>query len=76
VLLHRLYHEAGIELEVIEGEEEARLVHKAVMPALGRQATPRAILDLGGGILEGNLRQGSVWRGHSSGEIVRAERRC
>ncbi|HEY6038490.1 MAG TPA: hypothetical protein VIV58_29610, partial [Kofleriaceae bacterium] len=24
VLLHRLYHEAGIELEVIEGEEEAR----------------------------------------------------
>src|SRR5690348_4889707 len=36
VLLHRLYHEAGIELEVIEGEEEARLVRKAVanvMPA-------------------------------------------
>src|SRR5215470_1243269 len=26
VLLHRLYHEAGIELEVIDGEEEARLV--------------------------------------------------
>src|SRR3954466_15233954 len=30
VLLHRLYHEAGIELEVIDGEEEARLVRKAV----------------------------------------------
>src|SRR4026209_543431 len=28
VLLHRLFHEVGIELEVIEGEEEARLVRK------------------------------------------------
>ena len=66
VLLHRLYHEAGIELEVIEGEEEARLVRKAVMQAFGSaQSTPRAILDLGGGSLEVNLRQGSAWRGHS-----------
>jgi exopolyphosphatase / guanosine-5'-triphosphate,3'-diphosphate pyrophosphatase len=65
VLLHRLYHEAGIELEVIEGEEEARLVRKAVMQALGPHAVPRAILDLGGGSLEVNFKVGSVWRGHS-----------
>src|SRR5579862_424433 len=66
VLLHRLYHEAGIELEVIEGEEEARLVRKAVVQALGPQGTPpRAILDLGGGSLEVNVRHGSVWRGTS-----------
>ena len=65
VLLHRLYHEAGIELEVIEGEEEARLVRKAVMQSLGPNALPRAILDLGGGSLEVNLKVGSVWRGHS-----------
>jgi exopolyphosphatase/guanosine-5'-triphosphate,3'-diphosphate pyrophosphatase len=70
VLLHRLYHEAGIELEVIEGEEEARLVRKAVVSALGGVATgdkagPRAILDLGGGSLEVNLRMGSAWRGTS-----------
>lgn len=66
VLLHRLYHEAGIELEVIEGEEEARLVRKAVAQAFGNaQSVPRAILDLGGGSLEVNLRQGSAWRGHS-----------
>jgi len=65
VLLHRLYHEAGIELDVIEGEEEARLVRKAVMQALGPHAVPRAILDLGGGSLEVNLKVGSVWRGHS-----------
>ncbi len=65
VLLHRLYHEAGIELEVIEGEEEARLVRKAVMQAFGAGAAPRAILDLGGGSLEVNVRAGSAWRGTS-----------
>ena len=66
VLLHRLYHEAGIELDVIEGEEEARLVRKAVVNTLGTTGTPpRVILDLGGGSLEVNLRQGSAWRAHS-----------
>ncbi|MDB4957684.1 MAG: Ppx/GppA phosphatase [Myxococcales bacterium] len=64
VLLHRLYHEAGIELDVIEGEEEARLVRKAVIQAMPG-SPPRAILDLGGGSLEVSLRQGSAWRGHS-----------
>jgi len=68
VLIHRLYHEAGIELEIIEGEEEARLVRKATIQALaismpGQQ--PKAILDLGGGSLEVNLRSGTVWRGNS-----------
>src|SRR5438874_7667047 len=52
----------GIELEVIEGEEEARLVRKSVMQAFGQNQTPRAILDLGGGSLEVNLRVGSAWR--------------
>jgi exopolyphosphatase/guanosine-5'-triphosphate,3'-diphosphate pyrophosphatase len=66
VLLHRLYHEAGIELEVIEGEEEARLVRKSVVHALGPTGSqPRAILDLGGGSLEVNLRHGSSWRGYT-----------
>jgi exopolyphosphatase / guanosine-5'-triphosphate,3'-diphosphate pyrophosphatase len=66
VLLHRLYHEAGIELEVIDGEEEARLVRKSVVHSLGPTGTPpRAILDLGGGSLEVNLRYGPVWRGYS-----------
>jgi exopolyphosphatase / guanosine-5'-triphosphate,3'-diphosphate pyrophosphatase len=64
VLLHRLYHEAGIEVEVIEGDEEARLVRKAVLHALGTNA-PKCILDLGGGSLEINLRQGAIWTGHS-----------
>src|SRR5678816_231210 len=66
VLLYRLYHEAGIELEVIDGEEEARLVRKSVVHSLGPTGTPpRAILDLGGGSLEVNLRYGASWRGYS-----------
>lgn len=65
VLMHRLYHEAGIELDVIDGDEEARLVRKAVVHALGPSVSPRAILDLGGGSLEVNLRQGSAWRAYS-----------
>lgn len=66
MLLHRLYHDAGIELDVIDGEEEARLVRKAVINALGPQSHQlRAILDLGGGSLEVNLRRGSSWRGMS-----------
>ncbi len=66
VLLHRLYHEAGIELEVIEGEEEARLVRKSVMEAFGGpQHTPKAILDLGGGSLEINLAKTGTWSGYS-----------
>jgi exopolyphosphatase/guanosine-5'-triphosphate,3'-diphosphate pyrophosphatase len=65
VLLHRLRHEAKIELEVIDGEEEARLVRAAVLNAMGTQATPRLILDLGGGSLEVNVRNDATWRGTS-----------
>lgn len=72
VLLHRLYHEAGIELEIIDGDEEARLVRKATTSALASSpaqgAALRAILDLGGGSLEVNLRApatGAGWRGYS-----------
>jgi exopolyphosphatase / guanosine-5'-triphosphate,3'-diphosphate pyrophosphatase len=71
VLLHRLYHEAGIELEPIDGEEEARLVRKSVVHAFATMAEggkvppvqPRCILDLGGGSLEVNLRDGAAWHG-------------
>ncbi|MCG8422503.1 MAG: Ppx/GppA family phosphatase [Proteobacteria bacterium] len=65
VFLHRLYHEAGIELDVIDGEEEARLVRKAVMNAFSGQTQPTLVLDLGGGSLEVNLRSNAGWRGIS-----------
>jgi len=69
LLCHRLHHEAGIELDVIDGDEEARLVRKAVVSAFGSSVPPRCVLDLGGGSLEINLRDGSgaatSWRGFS-----------
>jgi len=69
VLLHRLHHEAGIDCDVIEGDEEARLVRKAVVSAFTADRSgggpPRCILDLGGGSLEINLREGAAWRGRS-----------
>ena len=63
ILVHRLYHEAGIDLEVIDGDEEARLVRKAVMHKFIGRPSPRLILDLGGGSLEINLRRDDTWRG-------------
>ncbi|KAB2893016.1 MAG: hypothetical protein F9K40_17480, partial [Kofleriaceae bacterium] len=69
LLCHRLHHEAGIELDVIDGDEEARLVRKAVVSAFGSTVPPRCVIDLGGGSLEINLRDGSgaatSWRGYS-----------
>lgn len=69
LLSHRLYHEAGIQLDIIDGDEEARLVRKAVVHAFGETPPPRCVLDLGGGSLEVNLRDGvgaaTSWRGYS-----------
>lgn len=62
---HRLYHEAGIELEVIDGDEEARLVRKAVLHAFADRPVPRLVMDLGGGSLELNYHDGRSWRGAS-----------
>jgi exopolyphosphatase/guanosine-5'-triphosphate,3'-diphosphate pyrophosphatase len=42
VLLHRLAHEAGIELDIIDGDEEARLIRKAVDARVRRRARRRA----------------------------------
>ena len=59
VLIERIRHLAKIELEVISGDEEARLVRVAVLRALRDFDTPRFILDLGGGSLEFNeMRRG------------------
>jgi exopolyphosphatase/guanosine-5'-triphosphate,3'-diphosphate pyrophosphatase len=52
ILLDRLWREVGIELEVIDGEEEARLVRKAVLGSFKQRSEPQVIVDLGGGSLE------------------------
>jgi exopolyphosphatase / guanosine-5'-triphosphate,3'-diphosphate pyrophosphatase len=54
-LLERIRRKAGIEVEVISSEEEARLVCAAVHWALGDRVQPRLIFDLGGGSLELNF---------------------
>jgi exopolyphosphatase/guanosine-5'-triphosphate,3'-diphosphate pyrophosphatase len=59
VLIERIRHQAKIDLEIISGDEEARLVRVAVLRALRDFEAPRFILDLGGGSLELNeLRRG------------------
>ncbi|HWZ54866.1 MAG TPA: hypothetical protein VNZ63_02285, partial [Verrucomicrobiae bacterium] len=59
LLLHRIRNLAKIDLEIISGDEEARLVRVAVLRALRDYEPPRFILDLGGGSLELNeLRRG------------------
>jgi len=61
LLLRRIDHETGIELEVIEGEEEARLVRRAIEWAFRDRTYPNLLLDLGGGSLEIELRGESGW---------------
>lgn len=65
ILLHRLSAETGIQLEVITGDEEARLIRKAVHNALRGRLSPVTILDLGGGSLEINIRHPAHWRAAS-----------
>jgi exopolyphosphatase/guanosine-5'-triphosphate,3'-diphosphate pyrophosphatase len=61
LLIERIRREARIALEVIDTQEEARLVRSAVFGSLGRELSPRLIVDIGGGSLEVNLlRQGAV----------------
>jgi len=63
VLVERLRHQAKINLEIISGEEEARLVRVATLRALRNLDPPRFILDLGGGSLElSELRRGVLQR--------------
>ena len=62
-LIERIHHQAKINLEVISGEEEARLVRVATLRALRNLDPPRFILDLGGGSLEiSELRKGVLQR--------------
>jgi exopolyphosphatase / guanosine-5'-triphosphate,3'-diphosphate pyrophosphatase len=51
-LIERISRKTGLELEVISGEEEARLVCAGVLNILAGNITPKLIFDLGGGSLE------------------------
>lgn len=60
-LIDRIYREVGLEIEVIDGEEEARLVRKAVQHAFRGRVEPQMIVDLGGGSLEITARSKDKW---------------
>jgi exopolyphosphatase/guanosine-5'-triphosphate,3'-diphosphate pyrophosphatase len=51
-LVERARREAGIELEVIEGVEEARLIELAVVRRLGLKDHTTLLVDIGGGSTE------------------------
>jgi exopolyphosphatase / guanosine-5'-triphosphate,3'-diphosphate pyrophosphatase len=53
--LREIKRKTGIALEVIGGLEESRLGREAAIAALGPEAPPRCIIDLGGGSLEINI---------------------
>ncbi len=52
LFVRRIKQKSGIKLEVISAGEESRLGREAVLAALGPEAPPRCIADLGGGSLE------------------------
>jgi exopolyphosphatase / guanosine-5'-triphosphate,3'-diphosphate pyrophosphatase len=50
--LARVQDETGIVLEVIPGDEEARLIYRAARHALGLEGGPHLLVDVGGGSVE------------------------
>lgn len=54
-LIRRIARHTGIRLEIISGEEEARLIHVAVGKAIGLQGRRTVLIDIGGGSIEVSL---------------------
>jgi exopolyphosphatase/guanosine-5'-triphosphate,3'-diphosphate pyrophosphatase len=50
--IRRIKREAGIDVEVIAGSEEARLIFAAARHALGLDGGPHLLVDVGGGSVE------------------------
>lgn len=58
ILVDRIARVSGIELEVISGEEEARLIHLAVVHALDLKDKRAMLIDIGGGSVEITISSG------------------
>lgn len=57
-LIRRVAWHTGIHLQVISGEEEARLVHLAVSKEIDLQGRKAVLIDIGGGSIEVALSEG------------------
>jgi exopolyphosphatase / guanosine-5'-triphosphate,3'-diphosphate pyrophosphatase len=55
IFLRRIKQATGLSVDVISAKEESRLGRVAVIAAMGPEAQPRCIVDLGGGSLELSL---------------------
>jgi exopolyphosphatase/guanosine-5'-triphosphate,3'-diphosphate pyrophosphatase len=58
LLVDRVFRTSGIEIEVISGEEEARLIHSAVAYALDLMDKRTLLIDIGGGSIEVTISTG------------------
>ena len=58
LLVQRIAQETGITIEIISGEEEARLVHMAVKQAVDLHEKTALLIDIGGGSVEVLLSDG------------------
>jgi exopolyphosphatase/guanosine-5'-triphosphate,3'-diphosphate pyrophosphatase len=68
----RIRQEAGLDLEVISGREEARLVHLAVATRIPLGSRKWLLVDLGGGSVEVSLvdEHGAYWsESHTMGSV-------
>jgi exopolyphosphatase/guanosine-5'-triphosphate,3'-diphosphate pyrophosphatase len=59
ILIDRIARASGIDLEVISGEDEARLIHLAVASALDLGEKSAVLVDIGGGSVEVTVTKGS-----------------
>lgn len=58
LLIDRIRRTSGIELEIVSGEEEARLIHQAVVHALKLKDKRTLLIDIGGGSVEVTISNG------------------
>ena len=58
ILIDRIRQVFGIEVEIINGEEEARLIHRAVSNAIRLDGKRAVLIDIGGGSVEVTISHG------------------
>ena len=59
LLVERVWNASGVKIEVIDGLEEARLIHSAVMQRLDLRHKRVLLIDIGGGSVEVTLSRGA-----------------